>query len=69
MSKIIITFGYWGNHVAVNPKDLAKTLEFIKGMEFVDSEYTDGKDVWFQREPRDVRIELIDEVLPQRPAE
>ena len=42
MSKIIISFGAkWNNvRIAVNPKDLARTLEFIEGLDFVESAST-----------------------------
>lgn len=70
MSKIIISFGAkWNNvRIAVNPKDLARTLEFIEGLDFVEPEYSDGKVNFHREAPRKVEIELTDEILP-RPAE
>lgn len=71
MKKVIISFGVdWNTvRVAVNTKDLQRTLETIEGLEFVDSHYDGNKLSWYNIRPRRVEIELADEVLPQRPAD
>lgn len=66
--KVVVSFGAKWNmlRVAVNPKDLAKTLEFFEGLEFIETDYVDGKLNFHRQEGRKVEIELVDEILPPK---
>ena len=66
--KIIVSFGAKWNmlRVAVNPKDLARTLDFIEGLDFVDTNYADGEVNFHQVAPRKVEIEMADKILPPK---
>jgi hypothetical protein len=70
--KAAISFGYGWNSlsIVVDAKDIGKTVELINNMQFVGTHYADGKTAHYVVDnKRKIEIELIDTLLPGKPAE
>ena len=69
--KAVIRFGYgWDSlSIAVDVKDIGKAVEVVSNMQFVETEFVDNKLCYFEAsKPRKPEIELIDVLLPAKPA-
>lgn len=66
--KIVVSFGAnWSRlRVAVSPKDLARMLEFVEGLEFVEAHYENNELSWYQLGSVKPEITLVDEILPPK---
>jgi len=70
--KAAITFGAgWSRLIiAVDTKDIGKVVEAISKMEFIETHYKDGaKSHYMVDDVRKIEIDLIDVLLPAKPAE